>query len=62
MNTGGVKELKIENMQLVLSLGVQKNITAVVEISSHVPEGSICTINGVGSGWSLYTKGEYLVY
>ncbi|HEY7079512.1 MAG TPA: arylsulfatase [Nitrososphaeraceae archaeon] len=37
-------------------------ITAMVEISSHVPEGPICAIGGVGSGWSLYIKDEHLVY
>jgi arylsulfatase len=27
-----------------------------------VPEGPICAIGGVGSGWSLYIKDEHFVY
>jgi arylsulfatase A-like enzyme len=38
------------------------SITADVEIPSVVPEGPICAIGGVGSGWSLYIKDEQLVY
>lgn len=38
------------------------SITAIVDISSQVPEGPICAIGGVGSGWSLYIKDEHLVY
>lgn len=38
------------------------SITAYVDIPAVVPEGPICTIGGVGSGWSLYIKDEQLVY
>ena len=38
------------------------SITAYVDIPAVVPEGPICAIGGVGSGWSLYIKDEQLVY
>jgi len=38
------------------------SITAIVDILSVAPEGPICAIGGVGSGWSLYIKDEHLVY
>jgi hypothetical protein len=38
------------------------NITAEVEIPVGGAEGPICTIGGVGSGWSFYIKDMLLVH